>query len=1799
MTRGRPLGVAVGAILLLLLGAHAGSLPASAQAPTGSAPTVTLSVPTTYKADCTCLRGTVQVSAAASATAGRDVASVVFEASAAGADTWQSIAVRTRPPFAFAWDTESVGAPGPYDVRAIVTDSAGERTVSAVARDRVLANNATAVSLADPGGTLRATIELKTTTEPGGNGPTNVTFERSPAGAERWTTIAADVEPATDENGDLILVGGYETFTAKLDTRALPDGPIDLRVIATDGVPEDLFVSGPRRDRLVDNTAPEASLNAPSGALRGLATLTASAQDAGAGVAAVRFERSAPGADRWTSIGADASAPFEQGFDTRLLDDGVYDFRAFVTDKAGNVAASPTVRDVAVANPVRVRFDQLEIENMVAPARDISLLGSIAGSSQGETWAYGFTNAPAATAEGERLPYVAQGQGQLVLLRYTDAGGWQIADVLRKADGSAFDQVPRTSPASPFAVTGQMAPSGEAWIAVSQQRAGQPAREVGVFRRAPRGRFLLDAAATSSLTPLLNGPGGLAQGVLTLKEGPGGSVHGLLRAPGQRQRSVFVPNSSGTTTRINEQLDFGSLVDGGWTVTRAARPADYQPFPSERLLLSALEPTRPGAGWGVVSRTGATRRPLQLARFANSNWEFVPTGLDALDLTGAFAAASAPSVNSPTILRDDADGVWVGVESVGPSVGPARVVGRYDTAARQVTKSWCSPGLSGRSLGCGVPLNPGQVGVPDRVFETPDGKVALSLQPNFLDVYAYGDWSSVAAPGFAPGPGKALFTAPDEGWLVGDNAMGRVRAKLPPPPLEVWPQANRSPLTSVALPAASRAGVADPGALAVGLDGTALRYEPGAGWLVEPTPSRARRIGLRGVAFSGPRAAVAVGQLGTILRWDGVAWSEDPQSVTVTQSQLNAVAFNQDGEGWAVGALGTILHFDGRSWTPEAPPAGDEGVSIGSVSVAGREVFAVAGGNLITRGDSGTWSRVDRSQLPSPVPAAGALRLVAGLPDGGVVAAGRSLVMVRQGGSEPFEYSSQPLEGIAVALAAFRDQGGRVRAFVSLGPSVADDGGNDTRDVGPFPSGDGSLLRQTADGWQDLSRSQYAGAAASGDGAVKADPVLAVAVAPGGDAAWAVGGYAGTRAAARLGTDAPLPARPAGWRTSAIWRYDTGTSVPSPALATAEVRLPAQPNTVTFAFFSGAMCKSQCGVVRDAQPDVNVAAAARQIALFGAEPGGPSFAVLGGNARGPIEDGAYDAGNGAFDFARIDGLLAPLGKLPLYAAYGPRDAVPNRDDPTEPWAEAFAQAPAPFGRGAAPASITPNGSGAPSGPVKRYYAFDASQNGGLLRVVVIDNANGSLEASAPGQAAWLDRQLRGALVDGLPVVVVAGRPLRSSVSGDPSDDALANRLADAGVLAVFTASSAGRTQLNRRVLVPEGTDRSTPQIPEYEGATLGYQQTQNNGVLWYSVSVDTTARTVDVKAIPIVDSLAIKPLAGLAAARSSTLQFEAVGRRPAGSLATTPGDDTFPGIDSYVSIPATCSGCVAPSYAFTSSDPTIGDFVVPSGPGSRFPRLDASGRPTPSPTSGLFCAFNAGTTTISVTSGLLASSLPVQVRAGDIGRPCGTVFREGVGRTVFVPSTRQLGRAPAPGGEATPPPPPPPAATPTPNTELPAVAPPLPPAPVPAPPDPPAPAPEARTAKPTPPTPAQPPAPLAPILEAPQVPSTLNVVPPAPVIAVPPIPPVSTPIPPGGSASAQAAARRKEKAVKQASQSAFSARPSGASAEDFFYPVLGVASLLALLLTAGGMRAGPTPRPALLLLRDDQRRQRRHERWTP
>lgn len=1736
---------------------------------TVTAPRVTLDDPGLV------LRGIVALTASATAAPSRSITAVTFERAQAGSEQWTAVGVDSNPPFVTTLDTTLL-EDGAYDFRAVATDSSGATGTSVAVVDRVVANGGVSATLDDPGEYLRGTVTLRATaTSP--DGVDTVTFERQERGSRSWQTLGTSTQ---------------EPFALEIDTTELDDGLYAFRVSATDAA-RLVGISPPVRARRVDNTPPTASLQVPPSPLRGRVVLAATAQDTdGSGVASVRFERAIAGSETWVAIATDSAAPFSVAFNSSKLQNATYDFRALARDRAGNTGPSATISDRVVENDPEPPQPAPSITSMVVPAHDLTILGSEGVAAERETWAVGFTSAAPAEVAGERLPYTALGN-QLVLLRYRQATGWQIADVLRDQAGDAFELL-TTDDAQSTLVRGAMTETGEAWVWVAQTAGVGEAPVFGLFHREPDGPFLLDTQATAELDDLLRPVNASAASALRLREGADGPF-GILVSPGQEAGSAAVAGDGGTVT-VATRLRYGLLEDGAWAVDTAEVPDSYAPRAGDTLELATADAVTPGTGWGAfrINRAtpGETTRPLLLGRFDGSGWASRTTDLDALDLTGRFRTPG--SVASPTRLRANERSVWI--EADVTSGGSGKIVARYDVASLRVVDSWCA--LPRVSADCTETLDLDRpAAVPDATFETAAGEVGVALQENFVHVFREGEWTRLPAPGYTPFTGGSVFTGPTEGWLAGSDAVGEWTLSPRERPLVAWPQPNRSPLTSVAVAPGSGASLLTSGSgLAVGLDGTALHYDARTGWLVDPVPPRASRVNLFGVAYTSSTTAIAVGQFGVILRWNGTTWTEDPQSISLTQSQLNAVAASPSGEAWAVGTFGTILHFDGSSWKVELPPAEDSGVNITSVAVAGSDVFAVAAGNLLARAEDGSWNRVDPELLPDPAPQAGDLRLVAGLPDGGLVVGGRALVLTRERPGEELRHAAQPVEGIVVALAAMRSAGGEVRAIVSVAPPAVDPFSQQSRrDVAGYPAGDGELLRQTADGsWQDLSLAQYPSRSLPGDGAVKVDPVLAVAASSDGARLWAVGGYAGTVTAAGQGTSAILPARPSGWRTSSIWRWDADARNVPPGLDATPRVVPARNGTVSFAFFSSALCKVQCGATLGAQPDVNLQSAAEQIVRFAEQPGGPSFAVLGGNARGPSTDQARRAGNGAFDFARLPPLLSPLGDLPLYAAYGPLDSIPGRDDPSQPWADSFAGAPAPFGSGAVPSRISPAGAGGRTGNVNRYYAFDASQNGGTVRVIVLDNSAGSLEASAPGQTDWLRGRLDSARTQGVPVVVVTALPLRGDGTqpGLASDaQAVADLLARNGVLAVFTTNGPG--QLNERHLVPERPEPGVTQIPEFEGASLGYQQPQNNGVVWYQVSVDSIARQVRVDAIPVIETLSIRALQGLTVARSFTLEFQAIARRPVSSLATTPTDDSFPGFDSYVSIPATsCGGrpCIQPAYTFRSSDPTIGDFVVPSAAGSRFPQLSSDGKTTPSATSGLFCAFNTGSTNVTVTAGLLSYTVPVTVQDGGFGPPCGTVFREGVNPIVVVQqqvNTQSEGNA----GAAVPPPPPPPAPVVTP--EIPVLQPPAPPPPLPVePPVAPAPAPPAPAPAPAPPPAPKPiPQPAPPAAAPSPAPA-----PQAPIALLPPPPPPVQPIPPGGAAvpsSSPAAAPRREKAQKHASQGAYVIRSGGDDAS-WFFALSGITALGALLLAAAGLRLAPQhrPRPASAIAHSHRRERR-------
>jgi hypothetical protein len=1712
------------------------------------------------------------------------VDSVEFQYRSSGSATWTTFDTESLPTssgeYTGTLDTTTL-PDGNYEFQAVALGSSGPEGSSNPLEDQTVVNTSTYLGLQMPGDTLSGVAHLVAQPASGAAPPDTVTFKICPSSQDcpvngGWQTLAT-VGPETDAQGNPVTLNGVGVYAHSLDTSRFPDGSYDITVSGEDAS-SDVFQGGLVTGVTIDNTPPTVSLDSPGNSLTGTVELSARAADNGTGVDSVKFQISTTGTSQWQTIGAATEPPYTFALDTRSFPDGSYDLRAVAADLAGNTATSNVLSSLTLGNPSSTAFSGLAVTNVQLPVTNASLIGELPGSEH-ETWAIGETDAPPPTVNGSTLPYTVEGDSQVVVLRYTEDGGWQIVDVLRNADGGAY----QLQPGYGYSYKGSMAPNGEAWVTLVQTKSGSPAIRA-VFDRQPGGRFLNDPAALQTLAPVLTGNYTLHLGC----DDPGGTgncqgpVYGAIFPGTNSQLSANLDQTVWTSDgweTVPVQLSYAVLDNDSWNLVSGSLPAGYvAPAGLTQIQVAAAEPTGPGIGWGAIEFTlSAANARMALTRFNSSDgsgWTLPQaTGLDALDATGPISPDSQPEASAggrveitPTGLAADGDGGFVSATVV--AAGDSGTVVAQFNGSGQVVDSWCDDLPS--SYGCAQNLDADHPAIaPDAIFEDNGQQSAIGLSASgTLGVFTDGTWQPVAAPGFTSSGGASeVFADGSDGWITGSNAIGQISATPPASPLSSWPEANRDPLLSVALPADARSVDAG-GALTVGLAGTALEFQPGAGWQSVGTPQAAHNLALTGVAYDGSSLAFAVGQAGTILRWGGSSWTADPESTKLTTSTLNSIAFGSNGQGWAVGAEGTILHYDGTVWSKESIDPADADANLTSVAVAGGQVFAVANGNLIERSSSHAWQRVPTAELPSPTPAAGSLDLVAGLPDGGLAIAGRDTVITRNTTDSGFQYSPYAFTGIPVALAAFRDSAGTVRVYVSVAPPVdSPNGGGVTDDTGGFPAGDGDLLLGTAGGWDDLSEDTPATTVSGppADGTVHPDPVLGVAVTPDGNHAWVVGGYAGTPAADGVGSSAVLAARPKTWYSSSIQRYDAGGSVASPGTAQSPVTIPAADNTVNFAFLSSALCNEECSTVESPQPFVNLEGAASEISAYAQQPGGPAFAMIGGNAVGTMDEGSYEDGDGGIDLGHLPELLSSLSGVPTFAAYGPLDSVPTLSDPSSRWAQDFADSPAPFGTGGDPSSITPDGStGDPSGLVNKYYAFDVTQNGGTLRAIVLDNSQGSLEQSAPGQTAWLASQLNSAQAQGEPVVVFAAEPLDSFQVGAASDaDSVAAELADAGVLAVFTtaggttANGTSSTQTNQVVNVPADAGTGDPTVPEYEGATMTYQQDGNNGVVWYDVSVNTAKDSLSVQGVPLISSLALDPVDGLTVNRSSTLDFQAIGRRAASTIATGPANSTFPGYSQYVSIPASsCSTCISPSYTFTSSNPVVGNFVQATATGSNYPKLTGAGQTTPSSKSGLFCAFNAGTTVVTVTSGLMSASETVTVNPGDFGPPCGTVPGGSSTDIINIAGATQFEAGASPQG--TPPIQPHVAQTVIPPIKVPSI-----------------------------PASTHSPAPNAPSTPPPYVPQTSSTAG-LGVTVTPPIPAPITPVPPGGAtAPAQSTAKREEKARKEASQSAYVIRPAGESFEDWFYPAVGGMTVLSLLLIAGGVRPGPKRAPAYARVEDE------------
>jgi hypothetical protein len=1060
-------------------------------------------------------------------------------------------------------------------------------------------------------------------------------------------------------------------------------------------------------------------------------------------------------------------------------------------------------------------------------------------------------------------PSTNRNLAHFVIYQHTAASGWHLTQEALDQNGAPLTQfAPFGYGVGAIVPAGQVSPGGAAAIAGTD---GQSGSEVvllrgsnGQFRAVPSppatllGADQMFSSANPALAPIddSGGPGLL----IAPSTGFGSaSALGVLHYDGSSWTAEQVVPPSGVTV----QRVLGMSATSPHNAYLLAQTSS-----SGGIAVFKREVTSAGAQWAAVKLDGSEGSLYS----AGSGSGYSQLG------------APDPSIGSNTAgaqpLTATADGAWAD-GSFTDSQGRTQTFTIHISVTEQsdgphgALSSWCndaSAGLCDHSLPASLPSQlyrsiawAGGSPYGSRIITGLPGGGILSLQgTSFRRVDGVGQELA--------DDGSAAFLSPTEGW-TGGAPPTEFTANPASDPLQPWPTPFREPLTAIASQPGTDPGALNAQAIAVGNDGEVARYTPGQGWAGEPllTAAGVRATPrLRAVAWPTNGFAYAVGDNGAMWRWNGATgfWESDPAVPLNFNGDLTGIAFNPSNPdvGYAVGLNGVLLRY-GKTWTQDALPPGLQSANFTSVTFAGSEAIAAfqtarprdvnnqpygpgPDSGLVVNDGSG-WRLDQQEQSIMTPPASGAIpsqpvvSAVAGLPDGGAVAAGEGVLLERDAAGAPWRLARDPLPGYSVvAAAAFRD-GPAVRAVLSVDPleqagrwpapspvsppgcaltnSCSGNQGLPTR-LGSYDlPANGWLLRETSAGWEDVQHNAFPAANQSQSGAdnpARDDVIQALLLDPSGSSGWAVGGESGVEQNPGLQSGNPNVVQ---LHTAGIYRYPGTPTPPTGASVAPPVFSPGQ---VTVALGGDAECLAACAN-RDPRiglgPPTWLSHAIEAVAAMSRNPGGPSaFVYTGGIVPAPMR--ALDGSDPSV-----------AGEISYFASHAATAAGALPFAPVISANEVFGGVPAAAFMQDFPSMALPT-----SGRFPEYYAFDASRAGGgaKLRVVVIDDATPSAaQALANGtgsdaQYQFLTSELAGARSAHIPVIVVGSRTLsRESVTGDTAPvgaDSIAKLLVDGGVSAYFFDSPNSNAQYQ----IPAGAAQT---IPSYGTGSLSYEAWASSG----------------------------------------------------------------------------------------------------------------------------------------------------------------------------------------------------------------------------------------------------------------------------------------------------------------------------------------------------------------------------------
>ncbi|MFL4475578.1 S26 family signal peptidase [Paeniglutamicibacter sp. MACA_103] len=280
------------------------------------------------------VRGNVNLTATLHSP-GSTAYAVRVEYSSAGANKWNTLCQNLLAPYRCTWPTVNF-ANDAYDLRAVAV-SGSTSTYSDTVTDVLVDNLAPTVTMSDPGTPLRGVSTFAAMAADAHSGVSQVQIQYARTGTSTWAQLCT------------LTAAPY---SCRFNTTALASASYSFRAVATDDAGNST-TSVPVANRVVDNTVSSVSMEDPGAYLTGNATLSAVANST-AGVGSVRIQSSPSGTNTWTARCTLASAPYSCDWDTRTAADGLYDFRAILTDGTGRETISVPVTARRVDNsPLR------------------------------------------------------------------------------------------------------------------------------------------------------------------------------------------------------------------------------------------------------------------------------------------------------------------------------------------------------------------------------------------------------------------------------------------------------------------------------------------------------------------------------------------------------------------------------------------------------------------------------------------------------------------------------------------------------------------------------------------------------------------------------------------------------------------------------------------------------------------------------------------------------------------------------------------------------------------------------------------------------------------------------------------------------------------------------------------------------------------------------------------------------------------------------------------------------------------------------------------------------------------------------------------------------------------------------------------------------------------------------------------------------------------------------------------------------------------------------------------------------